>query len=126
MKGGRTVEANMGKRIKELRIKKGMTQEELGNIIGVKKAAIQKYESGSVENLKRTSIAALSHALECSPTYLMGWEEEPKAFNSQDVTETKIKLIARKATDIPQEDMDELIKTFENTLDIYLKARNKQ
>lgn len=30
----------MGKRIKELRLKKGVTQEELGKIIGVQKSAI--------------------------------------------------------------------------------------
>ena len=35
---------NMGERIKQLRQANGLTQEELGKYIGVKKAAIMKYE----------------------------------------------------------------------------------
>lgn len=47
---------NMGEIIKTLRIHKGITQEELGKVIGVQKSAIRKYESGLVQNIKRTSI----------------------------------------------------------------------
>ena len=36
----------MGDRIKFLRRQKGITQEELGQIVGVQKAAVQKWESG--------------------------------------------------------------------------------
>ena len=41
---------NVGKYIKQLRIKKGLTQEELVNIVGVQRAAVQKWESGLVHN----------------------------------------------------------------------------
>ena len=41
----------IGERIKRLRMEKNMTQEELGAILGVKKATIQKYESGEIRNL---------------------------------------------------------------------------
>lgn len=67
---------DMGERIKKLRTDRGMTQEELGKILGVKKAAIQKYESGSVENLKRSSIKILATTFGVSPSYLMGFDEE--------------------------------------------------
>lgn len=40
------VKMSMGKRILELRMKKGMTQEEVGKIVGVQKAAVQKWENG--------------------------------------------------------------------------------
>ena len=43
-----------GERIKKLRKEKGLTQEQLGNLLGVKKSAIAKYENNRVENLKRT------------------------------------------------------------------------
>lgn len=55
-----------GEKIREQRKKLGMTQEELGAKIGVQKAAINKYETGLVVNLKRTTILKLSHAL-CVP-----------------------------------------------------------
>lgn len=65
----------MGKRIKELRLKKGVTQEELGKIIGVQKSAILKYESGLVENMKRSSIKALADYFGVRPSYLMGLDD---------------------------------------------------
>jgi transcriptional regulator with XRE-family HTH domain len=65
----------MCERIKELRLQNNLTQEELGAKIGVKKAAIQKYENGSVSNLKRSNIKLLAEALGVSPTHLMGWDE---------------------------------------------------
>lgn len=67
---------DVGQRIKKLRIENGMSQEELGNKIGVKRAAINKYENGTVVNLKRSTISKLAAALNTSPTYLMGWEED--------------------------------------------------
>ncbi|MDD3049757.1 MAG: helix-turn-helix transcriptional regulator [Candidatus Cloacimonetes bacterium] len=66
----------MGERIKQLRIEKGMTQEELGQVIGVQKSAIRKYEKGEVENIKRSSIKKLADLFDVSPTFIMGWEEE--------------------------------------------------
>ena len=36
----------------------GLTQEELGKKVGVKKSAIYKYESGMVKNLKRSVIVS--------------------------------------------------------------------
>lgn len=68
----------MGERIKELRLKAGLTQEELGKKIGVQKAAIQKYESGAVKNLKRTTIQILADIFNVTPSYLIGLDENPK------------------------------------------------
>lgn len=59
---------DVGNYIKSLRQSKGMTQEELGNIIGVKKAAVQKWESGLVQNLKRETIKKLADFFEVNPS----------------------------------------------------------
>ena len=59
-----------GERIRKLRIEKDMTQEMLGEKIGVKKAAIYKYENGLVVNLKRDIIEKLANVLEVSPSCL--------------------------------------------------------
>lgn len=66
----------MGDIIRELRLKKGITQEELGRIIGVQKSAIRKYESGVVENIPRSSIQKMAEYFGVRPSYLMGWEDE--------------------------------------------------
>lgn len=47
-------------KLKELRKQKGLTQQQLGDLLGVKKAAVQKYESGKVKNLKHDTLIKLS------------------------------------------------------------------
>lgn len=69
---------SMAERIKERRILKGFTQEELGERIGLQKSAIAKYENGRVENIKRNVIENMAEVLECSPCYLMGWGSDLK------------------------------------------------
>lgn len=54
---------DVGKVIRDARIAKGITQEELGNIVGVQKSAIAKYESGRVVNIKRSTLQTLATVL---------------------------------------------------------------
>jgi repressor LexA len=67
-----------GERIRQLRKEHKMTQEELGEVIGVQKAAIQKYEKGTVQNIKRASLIKLAEVLETTPEYILGWEKTMK------------------------------------------------
>ena len=67
---------SMGDIIRRLRLGRGMTQEELGNVIGVQKSAIRKYESGMVENIPRSSIQKMAELFGVRPSYLMGFSEE--------------------------------------------------
>lgn len=67
---------NMSERIKERRRALNLTQEELGAKLGLQKSAIAKYENGRVQNIKRSTILKMSEILECSPSYLMGLEDE--------------------------------------------------
>lgn len=71
-----------GTRIKELRILAGMSQEELGKRVGVQRAAIQKYEKGTVENIPIRTIEKIATVFDVSPTYIVGWngdEDNPLA-----------------------------------------------
>lgn len=53
--------------IKFLRTKKKLTQDDLGVILGVKKSAIQKYESGAVQNLKMETLKQLCEYFNVPP-----------------------------------------------------------
>jgi transcriptional regulator with XRE-family HTH domain len=55
---------DIGQKIKEARISKGMTQEDLGKIVGLQKSAIAKYENGRVVNIKRSTLQKLALALD--------------------------------------------------------------
>ena len=54
---------DIGQKIKEARIAKGLTQEQLGNLVGVQKSAIAKYENGRVVNIKRSTLHKLGKVL---------------------------------------------------------------
>ena len=69
---------DMSNRIKDLRKAKGLTLEQVGNMVGVGKSTVRKWETGIIANMKRDKIAALSNALGTTPAFLMGWEEEQK------------------------------------------------
>jgi transcriptional regulator with XRE-family HTH domain len=54
----------IGKLIKDARLAKGLTQEQLGDLVGVQKSAIAKYENGRVVNIKRSTLQGLAKALD--------------------------------------------------------------
>ena len=62
---------NVGDKIRIARMNKGMTQEELGNALGVQKSAIAKYENGRVVNIKRSTLKKISDVLGIAPSELI-------------------------------------------------------
>lgn len=58
-------------RIKLLRTNKGLTQEELADLVGVKKLTIHTYEAGKSDPATET-LSKLVKALETNSSYLMG------------------------------------------------------
>ena len=65
-----------GQRIRLLRTKADMTQQELGEKIGVSKQNLHKYETGLITNIPSDKIEAISEVFDVSPAYLMGWEDK--------------------------------------------------
>lgn len=61
----------IGNRIKEERLKRKLTQEELGKLIGVSKVAISHYERGE-EQPKMEKLVKLSEVLNLTPNYILG------------------------------------------------------
>ena len=62
---------NIGEIIKNARLQKGFTQEELGKLIGVQKSAVAKYENGRVVNIKRSVLTKISKVLDIPPVVLV-------------------------------------------------------
>ena len=90
-----------GERIRTLRKEHNLTQEELGAKLGVQKAAIQKYEKGTVKNIKRDSLIKLARILDTTPEYILGWDDIPSNIEPEDDTDlVKIPVIGRVAAGI--------------------------
>lgn len=64
-------------RINQMRLRRGLTLLEIANGLNVKEATVQRYESGKIKNIKYDTISKLSKILNCSPAYLVGWEDDP-------------------------------------------------
>lgn len=67
---------SVGKRLKQMRKERGMTQTDLGNILGMTKGAVQKYESGQLRNFKAETVKTLSEYFGLPPIYFM-YDELP-------------------------------------------------
>ena len=94
---------NVGDYIKKLRTEKGLTQEELGEMLGVKRAAVNKWESGMVQNLKRTTMQKLAVIFNVNPaTFIDGSE----SFESETEKKPPLKL--------PSGDEQELLTIYRN------------
>ncbi len=65
----------IGERIRTCRLNLGITLEELGTRTSVNKATIYKYEKGIITNIPSDKIEIISKALNVSPAFLMGWED---------------------------------------------------
>ena len=59
-----------GKKIKNSRLEKSMTQKDLEKISGISRATISAIENGEVKNLRISTMKALSKALDKSISYL--------------------------------------------------------
>ena len=67
----------IGQKIRKARLERGMTQQELGAIVGVQKSAIAKYENGKVVNIKRSTLQKIASALNIRPSELI-FSESPR------------------------------------------------
>lgn len=78
--------ATLYDRIKSRRTELGLTVEELAHKMGYKdKSSISKIENGKAD-IPQSKIAAFADALQTTPAYLMGWEEQPAPAASREPT----------------------------------------
>lgn len=69
---------NMGQRIRQKRLEMGLTQEELGQKLGIKKSAISKIEKGEVKAIDRDYIAKMVQLFHCDANWLMDLDDSKK------------------------------------------------
>lgn len=83
---------NIGEKIKAARISKGLTQAELGELLGVQKSAIAKYENGRVVNIKRSTLQKISDVLGIRPAELISDALQEAQKNNDAISDIILKL----------------------------------
>ena len=71
----------VGERIRTRRKELGMSVDTLAEKIGKNRATVYRYECGEIENVSIVTLRPLAKALQTSPAYLMGWDEDPDSDN---------------------------------------------
>ncbi len=69
----------IGERIKNRRLELGMSADDIADLIGKGRATIYRYENGEIEKLPTTVLEPIAKALQTTPAYLMGWEDEKQS-----------------------------------------------
>lgn len=102
----------MAQRIKQLRQDRGLTLEQVAEVVGVGKSTVRKWETGMIANMRRDKIADLAKALETTPAYLMGWkEEEDKKDSPNDLPITEgEKMLLNLFRKIPESDQEMVLQ----------------
>ena len=67
---------SVGLRIKLAREQRNMTLEDVAKLCDTTKQTIYKYENEIVTNIPYDKIVLLTKALDVSPSYLFGWNED--------------------------------------------------
>ena len=88
-------------RIKQRRQALGMTLLDVANALGVKEATVQRYESGEIKNPKHDTVLEFAKIFGCSPSYLMGWEEDMLPESAMFISKKKLPLLGEIAAGKP-------------------------
>ena len=72
---------NISKIIATRRKQLNLTLEEIGNIVGVSKSTVKKWENGFISNMRRDKISLLAKALQLDPVTLITGQEVDFANN---------------------------------------------
>lgn len=102
--------------IKSRRKELNLTLEQVGDLVGVGKSTVRKWETGDIENMKRDKIVKLAKALRVSPSYIMGIEDEQPQLETLPVK--KIPVVSKISAGLP-------IYSEENLIDYIYFATNK-
>lgn len=67
----------IAEKIKTKRLSKGLTLDQVGEMVGVHRSSVKRWEDGEINDMKRKYIAALAKALDMSPIEFldMDWRE---------------------------------------------------
>ena len=94
-----------GTMLKQLRVSRGLTLEEVGNIVGVGKSTVRKWETGYISNMRSDKLDKLAVALNVSVDYLLGFSIDSQI----DMLKLEISQLQAEINDMPNSaDREEL------------------
>lgn len=68
-----------GQRMRERRKEIGLSAEKVAEMLHLSPATIYRYENGDIEKVPGAFLGQIAKVLNTTPSYLMGWDDEPAA-----------------------------------------------
>ena len=113
---------DIGRRIKQRRIELGLTQDELGKRLGIKKAAICRLESED-DSFSIGRIVKIATALDTMPWYLTGWTNAGCDLTPEDGPDDRMTQLINYFSELDEVGKDKLL-TYAK--DMYFIAKTKE
>lgn len=85
----------LGEKIQKLRKEKGYSQEEFAKHIGIGRSTLANYEQG-IRKPSYVMLELIAKALNTTPSYLMGWDDDSK----EEIMDTKNELVIKEVNEI--------------------------
>ncbi|MFP3722099.1 helix-turn-helix transcriptional regulator [Niallia circulans] len=101
-----------GIRIKELRLKKGLSQDELAERLGMNRVNISHYERGKITNIPSDVLMKIAKVLNTNTDYILGLSDED---NSE--SDIEISIIQRAAKKMDPKDRKKMLEIMRLTFE---------
>ena len=106
--------------LKTKRLEKRLTLEQVGEIVGVGKSTVRKWENGMIENMGRDKIVALSKALDISPLDILGIDKPQESTTKQILdnvfskleTNRQDKVVSYAQSELDEQNKENLVQLF--------------
>lgn len=100
---------DIGEKMKNRRLELGLSLEAVGNVVGVGKSTVRKWENGLIKNMGRDKIELVAKALSVTPGYLMGWEDDQNdKIPPQETKPRKYRMLSAGALTLTDEQLDKV------------------
>lgn len=112
----------IGSRIKQTRVEKGLSLEDVAKKVGVAKSTIQRYEAGAIEKIKLPVIESIAKELKVNSAWLLGKEEDKYGISDESEIEYIVSALQQRpelrelfsvAVSAAPSQVDKAIKIFE-------------
>ena len=116
----------MYERFVQLLQENGITAYRVSKDTGVTQTTLSDWKTGR-GNPKTATLKKIADYFGVSLDWLAGSSEQRNISNDLEQSDIfynpKVQVVFRHLEQVPQEDRDQLIKNFENTIDLYLQAK---
>ncbi len=113
----------VGKRIRDLREKRGISVIELAEALHVSRATIYRYESNEIEKLPIEIVDPIAKALHVSPAYIMGWTDDDNTIYNYKADDIESWVKEPESPYITNSSNSEVVKKALELYDLYSKAQ---